>query len=119
MQGIFLKEPPENRLDGWIVGTAGAVRYPLPPGVSAGPAAQTDVYGYLLGTVQRDGTIDFTFQEVQESDIPKEVSLQYPQGLISWCFRKNSLNSKSDSDETTNRCIPAASPAPNTPGRTP
>lgn len=119
MQGIFLNQPPENRLDGWIVGTAGAVRYPLPLGVSAGLHARTDVYGYLLGTVQPDWTIDFTFQEVRESDIPKEVRLQYPDALISWCFGKNSQNRQPDSEETTNRCIPAASPAPTVPRRTP
>lgn len=119
MHGIFQNQPPANRLDGWIVGTAGAVRYPLPPGTSIGPDARPDVYGYLLGTVQRDGTIDFTFQEVQESDIPKEVRQQYPEALISWCFANNSLNREPDSEENTNRCIPAASSPPNTLGRTP
>jgi hypothetical protein len=118
LRGIFLNQPPENRLEGWVVGTAGAVRYPLPPGVSAGPGARTDYYGYLLGTVQRDGTIDFTFQEIRESDIPKEVRQQYPEALISWCFAKNSLNREPDSEETTNRCIPTASLASNTPPRT-
>jgi hypothetical protein len=37
----------ERVLPGWIVGTAGAVRYRLPPGVPVATIARTDVYGYL------------------------------------------------------------------------
>ena len=36
-------------LPGWIIGTAGAVRYRLPAGKVTGPTAMTDVYGYLRG----------------------------------------------------------------------
>jgi hypothetical protein len=92
------------------VGTAGAVRYPLPKGTPRGPDAFPDRYGYLLGTVQ-NGTIEFKFQEVAESDLPQDVRRQYPQNLISWCFAKNSHNLNPDSEESTNRCNTVASSA--------
>lgn len=103
MKGIFNNQPSATRLDGWIVGTAGAVRYPLPPGTQPGPDALPDHYGYLLGTVD-DGGIRFEFEKVQESDTPQSVRQQYPQRLITWCFTKNSQNQDPASEETTNRC---------------
>jgi hypothetical protein len=112
MKGIFDNQPPGSRLDGWIVGTAGAVRYALPSGMQPSPDAKTDVYGYLLGTVQPNGEIDFKFQQVTESDIPGEVRFQYPPALISWCYAKNSRSQEPDSEETTNRCSP---PLPSSP----
>lgn len=112
LKGIFDNQPSANRLDGWIVGTAGAVRYPLPSGIQPGPDALTDHYGYLLGTVE-GGDIRFEFQEVRESDVPQALRPQYPERLISWCFAKNSQNQDPASEETTNRCnAAAASPAP-------
>ena len=111
MKGIFDNQPSANRLDGWIVGTAGAVRYSLPPGVQSSPDARTDHYGYLLGTVE-NGSVKFEFQGMGESDVPQKVRQQYPQTLISWCFAKNSQKQDPASEETTNRCdAPAASVA--------
>ncbi|MGH9496038.1 MAG: hypothetical protein ACRD3B_13650 [Candidatus Sulfotelmatobacter sp.] len=113
MKGIFDNQQQANRLDGWIVGTAGAVRYSLPQGTSPGPDALADHYGYLLGTVL-DGTIEFNFNEVTESDLPQDVRRQYSDNVISWCFAKNSRNLNPDSEETTNRCntvLPPALPA--------
>jgi hypothetical protein len=107
MKGTFENQPPGNRLDGWIIGTAGAVRYALPSGTQPSADAKTDVYGYLLGTVQQNGEIDFKFQQVAESDIPGEVRQQYPPALISWCYDKNSRSQGPDSEETTNRCSPS------------
>ncbi len=109
MKGIFDNQPA-NHLDGWIVGTAGAVRYPLPKGTQPGPDAIPDRYGYLLGTVQ-DGDIAFEFQEVAESDVPQGVRQQYPSALISWCFSKNSHNQDPASEETTNRCNAPVAPS--------
>ncbi len=51
-------------LPGWIIGTAGALRYPLPPESKMASAAQTNVYGYLLANVKADGSIDFRFSEI-------------------------------------------------------
>jgi hypothetical protein len=117
MKGIFDNQPSGNRLDGWIVGTAGAVRYALPSGTPPGPGAKTDVYGYLLGTVQPNGELDFKFQQVAESDIPGEVRHQYPPALISWCYAKNSRNQEPESEETTNRCSPPLPSSPALPVR--
>ena len=115
MRGIFDNQPSGKRLQGWIVGTGGAIRYPLPPGTRPGADARTDVYGYLLGTVHASGNIDFAFQEVKESDVPSEVRQRYPPALIPWCFAKNSRNLEPDSEETTNRCIPPVSSSSATP----
>jgi hypothetical protein len=64
-------------LPGWIIGTAGAVRYRLPAEHSSATVAETDVYGYLLGTVQSDGEIRFAFKEIKESDVPDWVKARY------------------------------------------
>jgi hypothetical protein len=79
----------EGVLPGWIVGTAGAQRYPLPPAADLAKS-KTNVYGYLLGRVYPDGTIDFAFNEVQEADIPGEVRSRYTGPWISEaCFDGN------------------------------
>ena len=75
-------------LPGWIVGTAGAVRYSLPKPSPAG--AMTNVYGSLVGTVQTDGTIGFAFAEVKEADLPKSVTDKYGAEFTHWCFAENS-----------------------------
>ena len=80
-------------LPGWIVGTAGAHRYPLPQPNSA-RVAKTNVYGYLLGTVnppgQSSGTLDFQYKEVLGKDVPLSVVNQFTAEFVHWCFAKNS-----------------------------
>ena len=76
-------------IPGWIVGTAGAVRYALPPTASQSPLAKTNVYGYLLGTVSPDGSIAFEFKEIKEGDVPASVSSQYPPDAVHDCFVGN------------------------------
>src|SRR5262249_55372102 len=64
MSGIFKSDywnSHGGELPGWIVGTAGAVRYALPPDASRATEARTKVYGYLLATVHENGEIDFKF----------------------------------------------------------
>ncbi|HVI08254.1 MAG TPA: hypothetical protein VND65_08160 [Candidatus Binatia bacterium] len=76
-------------LPGWIVGTGGAQRYPLPPGAEL-TKSRTYVYGYLLGTVFSDGHIDFDFTEIKEKDIPPDVKLRYTEKWIGdACFDGN------------------------------
>jgi hypothetical protein len=77
-------------LPGWIVGTAGAVRYALPPDSPNARAAETNVYGFLLGTVNPDGEIHFAFQHVTEPDVPAPVVERYKSDFVQWCFDKNS-----------------------------
>jgi hypothetical protein len=80
-------------LPGWIVGTGGAVRYALPEPNSA-KAAKTNVYGYLLATVnpanQPPGTITFEFKQVDEKDVPPAIVHGYTQEFVHWCFANNS-----------------------------
>jgi hypothetical protein len=72
------------------VGTAGAQRYALPQEAAAAHAAQTDVYGFLLGTVKPDGEIDFAFQRLNESDVPTMIVSRYTPQFVHWCFAENS-----------------------------
>ena len=78
-------------LPGWIVGTAGAERYFLPAGAPSATAAETNVYGYLLGTVQQDGEIRFAFQHVNEPDVPASIVQEYRPEFVHWCFAENSV----------------------------
>jgi hypothetical protein len=77
-------------LPGWIIGTAGAIRYPLPPNSKDADAAETNVYGYLLATVQPDGQIRFTFEKLAPSDIPAAVTQRFTPDFVDWCFEQNS-----------------------------
>jgi hypothetical protein len=77
-------------LPGWIVGTAGAVRYKLPEDRSGARIAQTNVYGFLLGAVKPDGEIEFQFQQVNEPDVPAKVVERFTPGFVHWCFDQNS-----------------------------
>ena len=77
-------------LPGWIVGTAGAVRYRLPAG--SPPNARTDVYGYLLGTVNAQGEIRFAFQELGRDQLPADVAAQFDPRVVNFCFTQNSDN---------------------------
>ncbi len=77
-------------LPGWIIGTAGAVRYKLPPDSSAARAAMTDVYGFLLATVSDKGVIRFDFKRLFESDVPAAIASRYTPEFVHWCFVENS-----------------------------
>ena len=93
MDGIFNTDYWRRHggvLPGWIIGTAGAVRYPLPPESSAARAAQTNVYGFLIGSLQPDSSIDFTFHRLKETDVPPEVAQRYTPEFVHWCFAENS-----------------------------
>lgn len=81
-------------LTGWIVGTAGAQRYALPKDVQkTSTVAKTNVYGYMLATVnppgEPAGSIKFDFRELKPTDVPEGVQAKFGQELITWCFEKN------------------------------
>jgi hypothetical protein len=97
MEGIFdtayLREHG-GVLPGWIIGTAGAIRYALPPDVPPGRLARTAVYGYLLATVHPPGgrehdPIEFQFHEVTESAVPQAVVDRFGEPLVRHCYREN------------------------------
>ena len=79
-----------KELPGWIVGTAGAVRYRLP--AEAGPDQKplTNVYGFLEGTAMRDGSITFGFQSLSLADLLAANQGKQPEPLVRWCFEENS-----------------------------
>ena len=76
-------------LPGWIVGTAGAMRYILPATAGRAKEARQKVYGFLLGTVQPGGAIDFAFQEIKRQDIPAAVEQRFTPAFVDECFEKN------------------------------
>ncbi len=97
MEGIF--DTPYWRehggvLPGWIVGTAGAFRYPLPAAAAQAKMARTHVYGYLLGTVAPVGTRDkdpirFEFRELTEASVPSSVAERFGADFIHGCYEGN------------------------------
>jgi hypothetical protein len=92
MDGIFNTDYWKQHggvLPGWIVGTAGAVRYELPPNSSDAHVALVNVYGSLLGTVQPSGEINFEFQQLKESEVPESVTARYGKDFVHWCFAEN------------------------------
>ncbi|MEP7131683.1 MAG: metallophosphoesterase [Acidobacteriota bacterium] len=93
MSGLF--DTPEKKaageaIPGWIIGTAGAVRYKLPPGAAQAKEAKTNVYGYLIATVEARGAIRFDFKEVSESDLPAETVRRMSPEFVHECFAGNS-----------------------------
>ncbi len=100
MDGIFNTEywrTHGGALPGWIVGTGGAVRYALPANARDARAAETSVYGYLLGTVSPNGDIRFDFQRLRESDIPASAAKEFTPQFVHWCFVENSQTQRSNS----------------------
>jgi hypothetical protein len=92
MSGIFNSEywaAHGGELTGWIVGTAGALRYALPPDAPRAKEARTKVYGYLLATVHPDGKIDFKFEEIKKPDTRDAISQRYTPEFVNFCFDKN------------------------------
>jgi hypothetical protein len=86
-----VKEEKVNPLEGWLVGTAGAQRYRLPDNLPSNAPAITYAYGYLLGSVHRDGTIDFRFEQVVEDDVPHAIT-DKRRDLVDYCFLANRDN---------------------------
>jgi hypothetical protein len=74
---------------GWIVGTAGAVRYRLPAGAIPSPRAMTDVYGYLTGDAAADGSVTFSFHQLSLADLRRASQGKYPAPLVNWCYDQN------------------------------
>lgn len=76
-------------LPGWIIGTAGAQRYKLPPETTPAQHAVTNVYGYMIATVTPDGAITFQFQRLSLDEIRAISGSAYPDPLIRWCYEEN------------------------------
>lgn len=80
-------------LPGWILGTAGASRASLSKNLPGASEAMTNVYGYILGTVNppgsAPGSISFKFYQVKESNVPRAVVDKFTPELTHWCFEEN------------------------------
>jgi hypothetical protein len=76
-------------LPGWIVGTAGAIRYRLPAAAGPKQNARTAVYGYMVGSVSADGAIEFSFHQVSLDDLWRADEGKHPETLVKWCFSEN------------------------------
>ncbi len=94
MKQIFNTREWLNRpapIPGWIVGTAGAIRYQLPANVGDAAEAKTGVYGYLLATVDmtQDDPIQFEFHKLSENDVPGDIIEQYTVPFVHNCWVNN------------------------------
>jgi hypothetical protein len=85
-------------LPGWILGTAGATHADLSRNSPGASVAMTNVYGYVLGTVNPpgspEGTISFKYYEVKRSDVPSAVVNKFTPELVNWCFEENRKGAK-------------------------
>jgi hypothetical protein len=84
----YWKQHSSNVVTGIIIGSAGAHRYKLPQ--FADKASKTNIYGYLQGTVQADGSIDFALHELTEDDLIKSKWPNAPLDAIHDCYIHNS-----------------------------
>lgn len=83
----YWKEHSSRVVPGWIIGAAGAHRYKLP--TTADPAAKTNIYGFLRGTVHADGAVDFNLVELSESDLEKAKWPNASDEAIHECYVHN------------------------------
>lgn len=85
------RQHPETILQGWIVGTAGAVRYELPQDLTGAEGSQNDLYGYLVGRVSPDGTIQFAFRPIEKklTSIPESVRKLFTDPFVQQCLDGN------------------------------
>jgi hypothetical protein len=90
MEDVYDTAPWKGRvLPGWIVGTAGAVRYPLPDGAGPAQRTRTGVYGYMTGTASADGSVAFSFHELSLADLLRADQGKHPEALVRWCYSEN------------------------------
>jgi hypothetical protein len=91
-------------LPGWIVGTAGAERYKLPPGLPPGTNSAERQYGYLLGSVAPDHTITFSFIPIGEKEMNDANTVGYAPEFIHQCVVGNPLPEKMRVDDAQDPC---------------
>ena len=84
----YWKQYSKDVVPGWIIGSAGAHRYKLPR--AAEPTAREHIYGYMQGTVNPDGTVNFSLHELSEDDLIKYKWPNAPLDAIHECYVHNS-----------------------------
>jgi hypothetical protein len=95
-------EKQQTTLKGWLIGTAGAVRYRLPDNLPSSTPSISYVYGYLLGEVSSEGMITFHFEQVTENDLPHETKAKYGTKIMDFCFLANRDASLHTPEESCN-----------------
>ncbi len=83
----YWKQHSNRIVPGWIIGSAGARRYPLPR--DAEKTAKTHIYGFMQGQVHADGQIDFKLHELSEDDLVKSRWPNAPLAAIHECVIGN------------------------------
>jgi hypothetical protein len=90
MDHIFDTAEWKNKvLPGWIIGTAGAIRYKLPPETTPAQHAQTNVYGYMIANVDAGGAVTLEFVRLSLDNLRAVSGSAYPDALIRWCYEQN------------------------------
>jgi hypothetical protein len=93
MSGVFrtpYRQSHGGELPGWIIGTAGAVRYALPADADRAAEAKQNVYGYLLASVGANGSINFKFQQLEPAEIHSLADARFGAEFVNFCISKNS-----------------------------
>ena len=93
-QGAYMETIPEDIILHHL--QVSRVRYALPRDAEKNSSlARTNIYGYMLATVnppgERAGTIKFDFREMKPADVPPDVQTKFGAELVNWCFEKNSV----------------------------
>ncbi len=80
-------------LPGWIVGTAGAQFFPVPPGVKGFAKYAENQYGYVLVTVNRSRAsrdpVQFKFIPIKETELGPEIVNRFGPDTVRFCFSQN------------------------------
>jgi len=91
-------------LPGWVIGSAGAVRYKLPPDLPPGTKYAEHTYGYMTGIVSPDGAIAFDFHSLDESAFKSAKSADYTDSFIEQCVANNPPPDKMKWDSGDDPC---------------
>jgi hypothetical protein len=83
----YWKQRSSQIVPGMIIGSAGAHRYQLPK--TAAKEARTHIYGFVKGSVQADGSIDFALHELSENDLVQSRWPNAPLDAIHECYIHN------------------------------
>ncbi len=76
-------------IPGYVVGTAGAGRMMLAKDMESDTQARSGVYGYLKGTVNADGAINFSFHELDNKALQSIETQNFESGLAAYCLNDN------------------------------
>lgn len=80
-------------LPGWIVGTAGAQFFPVPPGVKGFASYAENQYGYVLVTVNGSRTardpVQLKFIPIKDAELAPDIVNRFGPDTVRFCFSQN------------------------------